>query len=81
MKKIFVKELMIPISNYVTVKKTDTLVDVLQAKQEGINPWESWQEKLPSSYFERRWGAAWKDNDQNFWDTFQASLKTRKKTQ
>jgi len=31
MKKIFVKELMIPISNYVTVKKTDTLVDVLRA--------------------------------------------------
>ena len=31
MKKIFVKELMIPISNYVTVKKTDTVVDVLQA--------------------------------------------------
>ena len=31
MKKFFVKELMIPISNYVTVKKADTLVDVLQA--------------------------------------------------
>jgi Mg2+/Co2+ transporter CorC len=31
MKKIFVKELMIPLSDYVTVKKTDTLVDVLQA--------------------------------------------------
>lgn len=31
MEKIFVKDLMIPISNYVTVKKTDTLVDVLQA--------------------------------------------------
>jgi CBS domain containing-hemolysin-like protein len=31
MKKILVKELMIPISNYVTVKKTDNLVDVLQA--------------------------------------------------
>ncbi len=30
MKKFHVKELMIPISNYVTVKKTDTLVDVLQ---------------------------------------------------
>ena len=55
------------------------LVDVLQAKQEGHNPWESWQEKLPTSYFERRWGAAWKDNDKNFWDTFQASLKSRKK--
>lgn len=55
------------------------LVDVLQAKQAGTSPWESWQEKLPASYFERRWGAAWKDNDQNFWDTFQASLKSRKK--
>ena len=31
MKKIFVKELMIPISNYVIVKKGDTLVDVMQA--------------------------------------------------
>lgn len=31
MQKIFVKELMIPIANYVTVKKTDTLVGVLQA--------------------------------------------------
>jgi CBS domain containing-hemolysin-like protein len=31
MKKIFVKDLMIPIANYVTVKKTDTLVDVLRA--------------------------------------------------
>jgi CBS domain containing-hemolysin-like protein len=31
MKKIFVKELMIPISNYVTVNKADTLVNVLQA--------------------------------------------------
>ena len=56
------------------------LVDVLQAKQAGKNPWETWQEKLPPSYFERRWGAAWKDNDQKFWDTFQASLKSRKKS-
>ena len=57
----------------------DYLIDVLQARQEGKNPWESWQEKLPPTYFERRWGAAWKDNDQNFWNTFQASLKSRKK--
>lgn len=59
----------------------DYLVDVLQAKKEGSNPWESWQDKLPASYFERRWGAAWKDNDQKFWNTFQASLKSRKKNQ
>lgn len=31
MKDIKVKEVMIPISNYVTVKQTDSLVDVLQA--------------------------------------------------
>ena len=55
------------------------LVDVLTAKKEGRNPWETWQEKLPTSYFERRWGAAWKDNDQEFWNTFTASLKSRKK--
>jgi CheY-like chemotaxis protein len=47
--------------------------------KEGRNPWETWQEKLPTSYFERRWGAAWKDNDQDFWNTFKASLKSRKK--
>jgi DNA-binding NtrC family response regulator len=55
------------------------LVDVLAATKEGRNPWETWQEKLPTSYFERRWGAAWKDNDQDFWNTFTASLKSRKK--
>ena len=54
------------------------LIDVLKAEKEGKNPWESWQEKLPSSYFEKRWGAAWKDTDKQFWDTFRASLKSRK---
>jgi len=58
---------------------TEYLVDVLTAKKEGRNAWETWEEKLPTSYFERRWGAAWKDNDKDFWDTFKASLKSRKK--
>ncbi len=31
MKEVFVKDLMIPISDYVAVRKTDTLVDVLRA--------------------------------------------------
>ena len=57
----------------------DYLVDVLKAKKEGRNPWETWQETLPPSYFERRWGAAGKDNDQEFWETFRSSLKSRKK--
>ncbi|MEJ2168432.1 MAG: response regulator [Desulfobacterales bacterium] len=59
---------------------TAYLIDILNAKKAGKNPWESWQEKLPPSYFERRWGAAWKDQDKEFWDTFRASLKSRKKT-
>jgi len=58
---------------------TDYLNDVLTAKKEGRDPWKSWHERLPTSYFERRWGAAWKDNDREFWDTFRASLKKRPK--
>ena len=58
---------------------TDYLNDALTAKKEGRNPWDSWHERLPTSYFERRWGAAWKDNDREFWNTFRASLKKRPK--
>ena len=60
---------------------SEYLEDVLKAKKEGKNPWEPWQEKLPASYFERRWGAAWKDNDKDFWNTFKASLKSRKSSE
>jgi DNA-binding NtrC family response regulator len=58
---------------------TDYLSDVLIAKKEGRDPWQSWHERLPASYFERRWGAAWKDADKEFWDTFRAGLKKRPK--
>ncbi len=57
---------------------TDYLNDVLIAKREGRDPWTSWHERLPTSYFERRWGAAWKDTDKQFWDTFKASLKAKR---
>jgi len=53
------------------------LIDILQAKQQGKNPWARWYERLPSSYFERRWGAAWQDADKEFWGTFRESIKTR----
>jgi DNA-binding NtrC family response regulator len=56
----------------------DFLTDVLKAKQSGKNPWSDWEERLPSSYFEKRWGAAWKDADRDFWDKFRESIKTRK---
>ena len=56
---------------------TTFLKDVLEAEKKGENTWEPWQEKLPSSYFEKRWGAAWQDKDKEFWEKFKASIKER----
>ena len=56
---------------------TDYLTDALTAQQNGENPWSAWQDRLPSSYFERRWGAAWKDKNREFWDQFKAGVKAR----
>jgi CheY-like chemotaxis protein len=57
---------------------TDHLNDVLTAQKEGCDPWVSWHERLPASYFEKRWGAAWKDTDRQFWETFKAGLKAKR---
>jgi len=57
---------------------TQYLVDALIAREKGENPWSSWQDRLPKSYFERRWGAAWKDKNRDFWDKFKASIKAKK---
>ena len=54
------------------------LVDILEAQKEGRSPWEPWQERLPSSYFEKRWGAAWQDEDKEFWERFRASIRARR---
>ena len=56
----------------------DYLHDVLTAQKEGRDPWVSWHERLPASYFERRWGAAWKDTDRQFWQIFKAGLKAKR---
>ena len=56
---------------------TDYLIDAIISKQTGSNPWEAWQERLPSSYFERRWGSTWKNMDRKFWHQFKESLRTR----
>jgi len=34
---------------------------------------------LPTSYFEKRWGGAWRDTDKEFWKTFRESLRARDK--
>ena len=59
-------------------KIADFLVDVLNARKRGGDPWERWQERLPVTYFEKRWGAAWQDTDKEFWDRFRASIRARK---
>ncbi len=56
---------------------TDYLVDALTARQKGKNPWDAWQTRLPSSYFEKRWGAAWKAVDKDFRNQFRESIKAR----
>jgi len=56
----------------------DFLVDVFDARSKGENPWKPWQEKLPTSYFEKRFGAAWQDADKEFWNKFKAGLRERR---
>lgn len=56
----------------------DFLNSVLEARQEGRNPWDDWQKKLSTSYFERRWGAALRDKGPEFWDRFRAGIADRK---
>ena len=56
----------------------DFLADVLKAQVGGKDPWQTWQERLPSSYFEKRWGAAWQDTDKEFWERFRASIRARR---
>ena len=53
------------------------LADVLKAREEGRDPLESWQKKLSTSYFERRWGAALRGTGPDFWERFMASIRTR----
>jgi len=56
---------------------TTFLSDILKSKETGKNPWDVWQDRLPTSYFERRWGAAWQDADQDFWERFRSGIKAR----
>ena len=54
------------------------LIDILKSQKEGESTWEPWHRRLSSSYFERKWGAAWKDQDKEFWKRFKASKKDNK---
>ena len=54
------------------------LIDILKSQKEGESTWEPWHRSLSSSYFERKWGAAWKDQDKGFWKRFKAGKKDNK---
>ena len=54
------------------------LIDILKSQKEGESTWEPWHRSLSSSYFERKWGAAWKDQDKEFWKKFKAGKKNNK---
>ena len=53
------------------------LTDILKAKEKGKSTWGPWQERLPSSYFEKRWGVAWQDTDKEFWERFRDGIRAR----
>jgi DNA-binding NtrC family response regulator len=55
------------------------LDDILNAKKNGISTWNPWGKRLPSSYFEERWGVAWKDKDKGFWDKFLTGIRDKGK--
>ena len=54
------------------------LIGILKAKTEGKSTWDPWEKKMPSSYFERKWGAAWQDTDKEFWKSFKESIRAKK---
>jgi CheY-like chemotaxis protein len=54
------------------------LIDILKSQKEGKSTWEPWQRTLSSSYFERKWGAAWKGQDKEFWKKVKAGKKGNK---
>lgn len=56
------------------------LNDVFEAREKGVSTWDSWQKRLPSSYFEMKFGAAWRAADQDFREALKASIQARAKT-
>jgi len=57
----------------------DFLNDVFVAQKKGENPWVSWQKRLPGSYFQMKFGAAWQAADKDFRDALRDSIVSRAK--
>lgn len=59
----------------------DFLNDIFLARSKGESPWVAWQRRLPTSYFQTRFGAAWKTADREFLNTLKSAIKNRPKTE
>ena len=57
---------------------TTFLIDILKSQDEGESTWEPWHKRLSSSYFTRKWGGDWKDQDKEFWEKFEADKNKNK---
>ena len=57
---------------------TTFLIDILKSQDEGESSWAPWHRTLSSSYFEKKWGSAWKEQDREFWKNFKADKKDNK---
>ena len=56
---------------------TTFLVDILKSQKEGESTWEPWHKRLSSSYFKRKWGGDWKDQNREFWEKYKAGKKDK----
>lgn len=45
------------------------LNDVLEAKEQGKNPWVRWFDRM-ASFFEKKFGKDWQVSDKDFWEKF-----------
>ena len=46
------------------------LNDILEAKEKGKHFWWRWLERVGSAYWDKKFGAHWRDRDKEFWETF-----------
>ena len=46
------------------------LNDILEAKEKGKHFWWRWLERIGSAYWDKKFGAHWKDRDKEFWEKF-----------
>ena len=59
----------------------DFLNDILVARAKGESPLVAWQKRLPRSYFQMRFGAAWEMADREFLDTLRTAIQSRSRAQ